>query len=79
MKHIIHKVLKITAPVFAAFIAIGVLQGAQIGFPIELSFDAWPKWLILMALVYAAHSFFQFWIDRLFGSGVAVTNVISNA
>lgn len=69
MKHIVHKVLKVSAPVFAVFIAIALLQEAQIGFPIELSFNAWPKWLILMALVYAANSFLQFWIDRLLGSG----------
>ena len=78
MKLTTHKVLTVAASALAVFIAIAVLQGAKIGVPGALSFNAWPNWLIFVALVYTGNQFLQFWIDRLFGSGKPLTLGVSN-
>jgi uncharacterized protein YybS (DUF2232 family) len=67
MKLTIHKVLTVVAAAFSVFVAFAVLRRTPIGTPGAMSFDAWPHWLIFMALVYTGNQFLQFWVDRLFG------------
>jgi hypothetical protein len=60
--------LTAAAPVFGTTLAIAVLQAAHLPFPLALHADAWPQWVVFMALVYSLTNGCLYVIERLGGA-----------
>ena len=67
MKEFTRKVLLTASPVFGACLAIAVVQAAHFPFPLVLSWDAWPQWVVFVACGHTFTQLCMFITSRLFG------------
>lgn len=67
MKELTRKALLAASPVFGACIGIAVLQAAHLPFPLTLTGDAWPQWIVFVSLVHTFTALCMFVTGRAFG------------
>jgi protein-S-isoprenylcysteine O-methyltransferase Ste14 len=56
MKEFTRKVVSAVAPVFGVILALSVLEAADVPFPPDLAWYAWPQWAVFTGVVYACTS-----------------------
>jgi hypothetical protein len=73
MKSFTHKVLTGVAPVIATTVSIAVVQAAHLPFPMVLSMEALPQWLLFCSIIYCSNALSLFAVNRLLGEPRAST------
>jgi len=73
MKQFTHKVLTGAAPVIATTLSIAIVQAAHLPFPMVLSMEALPQWLLFGSIVYCSNALCLFAVNRLLGEPRAST------